>query len=267
VDYDGAIEKINAFNKSFRAAIRADKDAFQADPQKLFRDEAEKAGLKVKEVKNITSKTKEDPVLHIDHELIDAVTILHNVGSYTNPLQGEKGVSMFLMTARRPAVVQPFEDVKDVAEKSVISQKERALAEEAASQFGLKFMELKDAAAGIEELVKSLNGTWHAEITRPRFEIEDNPYIEDASGSFIPMPVKEVLFTDVGKLSAPNKQFGYPVFVFVNAHTPATAEEIAEQKELLSNRTKSYKQSIVSAGLQEWVWGSAQSYRSRQNQE
>lgn len=258
VERDDAIAKINAFNKSFRAAIRADKEAFDADPQKLFREEAEKAGLKVTEVKNITAKTEENAELHIEHELVDAVTILHNAGSYTNPQQGETGVSMFLMTARRPAVVQPFEDVKDVARKRVVSQKERALADEAAAQLGLKFMELKDASAELEELVKSLKGTWHAGITRARFEIESNPYLP---------AVNEILSTDVGKLSAPDKQYGFPVFIFVDAHTPATAEEIAEQKDLLAGELKYRKQEIVSRGFQNWILGSARTYRGGQTQE
>ena len=258
VDRDDAIAKIQAFNKSFRAAIRADKDAFQEDPEKLFREEAGKAGLTISEVKNITSKTQENLELHIEHELIDAVTILHNVGSYTNPLNGEEGSFIFLMTARRPSVIQPFEDVKDVARERVVTQKERALADEAAAQLGLKFMELKDPAAGIEELVKSLNGTWHAEVSRARFEIEGNPY----------MPaVNEILTTDAGKLSAPDKQYGFPVFVFVSAHTPATAEEIAEQKDVLTGELKYRKQEIVSRGLQNWILGSARTYRPGRNQE
>lgn len=258
VERDDAIAKINAFNKSFRVAIRADKEAFDADPQKLFREEAEKAGLKITEVKNITAKTEENAELHIDHELVDAVTILHNAGSYTNPLQGEKSASMFLMTARRPAVLQPFEDVKDVAQKRVVAQKERALADEAAAQLGLKVLELKDVSAEIEELVKSLKGTWHAEVTRARFEIESNPYLP---------AVNEILSTDVGKLSAPDKQFGFPVFVFVSAHTPATAEELEEQKTVLANELKYRKQEIVSRGIQSWILGTARTYRAGQNQE
>ena len=258
VDHDEAIAKIQGFNKSFRAAIRADKDAFQEDPQKPFREEAEKAGLTISEVKNITSKTQENLELHIEHELIDAVTILHNVGSYTNPLNGEEGSFMFLMTARRPSVLQPFEGVKDVARERVVSQKERALADEAAAQLGLKFLELKNPAAEIEELVKSLKGTWHAEVSRARFEIEGNPYQP---------AVNEILSTDPGKLSAPDKQYGFPIFVFVSAHTPATAEEIAEQKDVLTSELKYRKQEIVSRGFQNWILGTAVTYRGRQNQE
>ena len=260
VDRDEAIAKIQAFNKAFRADLKADKEEGNPDdPVKHFREEAEKAGLKITEVKNITAQTEADSEFHIDHDLIHAVEILQNVGSYTNYVIGEDGASMFIMTARRPSVLQPFEDVKDVAQKRVVSQKERALAEEAAAQLGLKFPELKDASAEIEELVKSLNGTWHAESNRARFEIEGNPY----------MPaVNEILTTAPGKLSAPDKQYGYPVFVFVNAHTPATAEEIEEQKDLLSREVKYRKQEIVSRGLQNWIQGSAQTYRARgQNQE
>ena len=258
VEREEAETKARAFNKSFREAIRADKEAFQADPQKLFREEAEKAGLKISEVKNITAQTKDDEALHIEHGLVDAVTILKNVGSYTNLVVGEHGIAMFLMTARRPAVVQPFDDVKDVAEKRVLSQRERALADEAASQLTLKFMELKDAPAEIEELVKSLNGTWHAEVTRSRFEIEGNPYLPG---------VNEMLSTDPGKLSSPDKQFGFPVFVFVSAHTPATAEEIEEQKETLGRELKYRKQEVVTRGLQSWVLSSATVLRRGQNQE
>ena len=258
VERDEAVAKAQAFNKSFRALIKADKDAYLADPQKLFREEAEKAGLKVSEVKNITAQTKADDELHIDHQLVDAVTILKNVGSYTNLLNGEHGVSMFLMTARRPAVVQPFDDVKEIAQKRVLSQRERALSDEAAAQLSLKFMELKNAPAEIEELVKSLKGTWHAEITKSRFEIEGNPY----------MPaVNEILTTDAGKLSSPDKQYGFPVFVFVDAHTPATADEIAEQKEMLESELKYRKQDIVSRGLQSWVFNSATVVRRGRDQE
>jgi len=258
VERDEAVEKAYAFNKAFRAAIKEDKDAYLADPQKLFREEAEKAGLKISEVKNLTAQTGDDSELHIDHQLVDAVTILKNVGSYTNVLQGENGVSVFLMTARRPSVVQPFEDVKDVAVKRLTSQREQALADEAAAQFSLKFMELKDAPAEIEELVKSLNGTWHAEVTRTRHEIEGNPY----------MPaVNEILSTDPGKLSAPDKQYGFPVFVFVSSHSPATAEEIEEERENLGRELKFRKQEVVSSGLQSWVIGSAQIYRRGQYQE
>ena len=253
-----AIAKARAFNKSFRDAIREDKDAYLADPQKLFREEAEKAGLKVSEVKNITRLTKDDEALHIDHMLVDAVTILKNVGSYTNLLTGEQGVSMFLMTARRPSVVQPFDDVKEIAQKRVISQRERALADEAASQLALKFMELKDAPAEIEELVKSLKGNWHAEVTKTRYDLESNPYLLGAN---------EALVTDAGKLSSPDKEYGYPVFVFVSAHTPATAEEIAEQKETLERELKFRKQEVVSHGIQSWVLSSATIVRRGQNQE
>ena len=248
VEREEAETKARAFNKSFREAIRADKEAFQADPQKLFREEAEKAGLKISEVKNITAQTKDDEALHIEHGLVDAVTILKNVGSYTNLVVGEHGIAMFLMTARRPAVVQPFDDVKEIAQKRVLSQREHALADEAASQLALKAMELKDAPAEIEELVKSLNGTWHAEVTRSRFEIEGNPYLPG---------VNEMLSTDPGKLSSPDKQFGFPVFVFVSAHTPATAEEIEEQKETLGRELKYRKQEVVTRGLQSWVLSSA----------
>ena len=258
VERDEATEKARAFNKSFRDAIRADKEAFQADPQKLFREEAEKAGLKISEVKNITAQTKADEELHIDSQLVDAVTILKNVGSYTNLLNGEHGISMFLMTARRPAVVQPFEDVKDIAQKRLTSQREHALAEEAASQFALKFMELKNAPAEIEALVKSMKGNWNPEVTRTRFEIESNPYLPC---------VNEILSTDVGKLSTPDKQFGFPVFVYVTAHTSATAEEIAEKKETLERELKYRKQEIVSRGLQSWVVSSATVVNRGRNQE
>ncbi|MBP5586269.1 MAG: peptidylprolyl isomerase [Lentisphaeria bacterium] len=257
IERDAAETAARAFNKSFREAIRADKDAFLADPQKLFRDEAEKAGMKISEIKNLTSVTTPDDDLHIDSQLISAVTILKNVGSYTNLLTGEHGMSMFLMTARRPSVVQPFEDVKDVAKKRLTSQREYALAEEAASQLSLKAMELKDSSA-VEELVKSLKGTWHAEVSRARFEIEGNPYLPC---------MNEILTTDVGRLSSPDKQFGFPAFVFVSAHTPATAEEIAEKKEMLELELKYRKQEIVSHGLRDWILDSARVVNGRQSQE
>jgi len=255
IDRDEAEAQMRAFNKAFRAALKADKEEDnQIDPEKRFREEAEKAGLKITEVKNITAQTEDDDELHIDHELIHSVTILKNVGSYTNPVNSEKGVSMFLMTARRPSVLQPFEDVKDKAQKMVVNQKKRALAEEAAAQLGLKALELKDAPAEIEELVKSLNGVWHAETTKTRFDIINNPNVP---------AVKEILTTDVGKLSSPDKDYVYPVFVFVTAHTPATADEVAERKEELAGELKSLKQGLVSTGLQSWVLGSAQNYSSR----
>jgi hypothetical protein len=255
VDRDEATAKIRAFHNAYRAAVKADKaDDNGVDPQVRFREEAEKAGLKVSEIKNITAQTQENIELHIEHDLIDAVTILKNVGSDTNVLAGEEGMSKFLLTARRPSVLQPFEDVKEKARKYLVSQKERAMAEEAAAQLGLKFMELKDAPAEIEELVKSLKGTFHAEASRARFEIEANPY----------MPaVNEILSTAPGKLSAPDKQYGFPVFVFVKAHTPGTAEEIAEQKDILTRELKYRKQDIVSRGLQNWILGSAQIYNGR----
>ena len=258
VERDEAEAKARAFNKSFREAIREDKEAFQADPQKLFRDEAEKAGLKISEVKNLTSQTADDEALHIDHNLVHAVTELKNVGSYTNLQTGEHGVSMFLMTARRPSVVQPFDDVKDVAQKRLMSQREYALAEEAASQLALKALELKDAPAEIEDLVKSLKGSWHAEVTKTRYDIEGNPYLPC---------MNEILTTDVGRLSSPDRQFGFPAFVFVNAHTPATAEEIAEKKETLTRELKYRKQEVVSRGLQSWVFSSASVVNRGRNQE
>ena len=249
IDTEEAEAKAYAFNKAFREALRAaDADSTLADREKLFRDEAEKAGLKVSEVKNLTSRTEDSEDLHIDYQLVQAVSILKNTGSYTNPLTGEHGISMFLMTARRPSVVQPFEDVKDVARERVVTQRANALADEAAGQFGLKFAELKDAPAEIEELVKSLHGTFHAELQRTRFDIESAPY----------MPaVNAILTTDPGKLSAPDKQFGFPVFVFVKAHTEATPDELAEQKETLGRELKYRKQDIVTRGLQDWVIGSA----------
>ena len=106
--------------------------------------------------------------------------------------------------------------------------------------------------------MKSLNGTWHAEVTRSRFEIEGNPYLPG---------VNEMLSTDPGKLSSPDKQFGFPVFVFVSAHTPATAEEIKEQKETLGRELKYRKQEVVTRGLQSWVLSSATVLRRGQNQE
>ena len=258
VERDEAEAKARAFNKSFREAIRADKEAFLADPQKLFRDEAEKAGLKISEIKNLTSQTAENEELHIEHSLIHAVTELKNVGSYTNLLTGEHGMSMFLMTARRPSVVQPYEDVKEIAQKRLISQREYAMAEEAASQLALKVLDLKDAPVEIEGLVKSLNGSWHAEVTRSRFEIESNPYLPC---------MNEILTTDVGKLSSPDKQFGFPSFVFVSAHVPATAEEIAEKKESLELELKYRKQEVVSRSLQNWVLNSATIVNRGRNQE
>jgi len=252
VETEEADAKAKAFNKSFREAIRADKEAFTADPQKLFREEAEKAGLKISEVKNLTRQTKANEELHIDSLLVNAVSILQNTGSYTNLLNGEHGISMFLMTARRPSVVQPYDDVKDVAKDRLVAQRANALADEAAGQFSLKFAELKDAPAEIEELVKSLHGTFHAELQRTRHDIEEAPY----------MPaVNAILTTDVGKLSAPDKQFGFPVFVFVTAHTDATAEEIEEEKAHLALELKYRKQEIVSRGLENWVIGSAAVYR------
>ena len=209
-------------------------------------------------MKNITARTAEDAELHIDRELIDAITILKNVGSDTNLVSGEQGVAKFLLTARRPSVLQPFDDVKETAQKRLTAQRERALADEAASQLSLKFMELKDAPAEIEELVKSLKGTWHAEVTKTRFDLESNPYLPGAS---------EALVTDAGKLSSPNKDYGYPVFAFVSAHTPATAEEIAEQKEMLARELKYRKQEVVSRGLQSWVLSSATVVRRGQNRE
>ena len=258
VDREEAAAKATAFNKAFRAALKADKEEGNPeDPQKHFREEAEKAGLKISEVKNITAQTAPNEELHIDSQLVNAVTILKNVGSYTNLQTGEHGMSMFLMTARRPSVVQPFEDVKEIAQKRLTAQRERALADEAASQLSLKFMELKDAPAEIEGLVKSLKGTWHVEEKRTRFEIE----------SMQSPCMNEILTTDVGKLSSPDKQFGFPMFVFVNAHTSATAEEIAEQKEMLERELKSLKQGVVSGGLSSWILGSAAKRSSGRDQE
>ena len=258
IDTTEAEAKARAFNKSFREAIRADKEAYQADPEKLFREEAEKAGMKITELKNLTAQTASDEELHIDYQLVESVSILKNTGSYTNLMTGPDGISMFLMTARRPSVVQPFEDVKDVARDRVVARKENALADEASAQFSLKFAELKDAPAEIEDLVKSLHGTFHAELQRTRLDIEAAPY----------MPaVNAILTTDVGKLSAPDKQYGFPVFVFVTAHTDATAEEIAEQKESLEIELKYRKQDIVSRGLQDWVIESAHAFRRGQAQD
>ena len=79
--------------------------------------------------------------------------------------------------------------------------------------------------------------------------------------------VNAILTTDVGKLSAPDKQYGFPVFVYVTAHTDATAEEIAEQKESLEIELKYRKQDIVSRGLQDWVIESAHVFRRGQAQE
>ena len=79
--------------------------------------------------------------------------------------------------------------------------------------------------------------------------------------------VSEILSTDAGKLSSPDKQYGFPVFVFVNSHASATAEEIAEQKETLESELKYRKQDIVSRGLQSWVLSSASVVRRGQNQE
>ena len=259
IERDEAEAKMRAFHNAFRAAIKADKaDGNEVDPQKRFREEAEKAGLKISEVKNLTSKTSSDEELHIDSQLISAVTILKNVGSDTNVLIGEHGASKFLLTARRPSVLQPFDDVKDIAQKRLTTQREYALAEEAASQLALKVMDLKDASAGIEELVKSLKGTWHAEVTKSRFEIEANPYLPC---------VNEILTTDVGKLSSPDRQFGFPTFVFVTAHTPAGADEIAEKKETLERELKYRKQEVVSRGIQNWVLDSARITNGRRYQE
>ena len=248
VEREPAVEKMQAFHKAFRARVKEDKDAYYADPQKVFREEAEKAGLKVTEIKQITARTQDDAEFHINAALVEAVTILQNVGSDTNIIQSEGGVSKFLLTARRPSVLQPFDDVKETAQKRVVSQKEHALAEEAAAQLGVKFAELKDATpARIEEIVKSLNGVWHDEITRSRIEIEGNPY----------MPaVNEILTTEPGMLSAPDKQYGFPVLVYVSAHTAATAEEIDESRSVLERELKFRKQSIVSRGIQDWVGGS-----------
>ena len=259
IDSEEAEAQMRAFHSAFRTAVKADKaEGNEVDPQIRFREEAEKAGLKVSEVKNLTSKTSSDEELHIDSQLINAVTILKNVGSDTNVLIGEHGASKFLLTARRPSVLQPFDDVKDVAQKRLTSQREYAMAEEAASQLALKAMELKDAPAEIEELVKSLKGTWHAEVTRTRFEIEGNPYLPC---------MNEILTTGVGKLSSPDKQFGFPAFVFVNAHTPATAEEIAEKKETLMRELKYRKQEVASRGLRNWVLDSARIVNGRRTQE
>lgn len=248
VETESAVEKAQAFNKAFRALVREDRDAYLADPQKFFREEAGKAGLQIIEIRNLTARTKADAELHIDAELVEAATILKNIGSFTNLERGEDGVSMFLLTARRPALVQPFEDVKETAQEYLISKKEYALAEEAADKLGAKFVEQKPAtAAEVEALVKSLNGDWHAEITRSRFEIEANSHIPAAN---------EILTTEPGMLSTPDKQLGEPVLVYVSAHTPATAEEIEESKAFLESELKLRKQSVVSRGLQDWV-GSA----------
>jgi hypothetical protein len=264
VDREDAIAKARAFHNAYRAAIKADKlDGNEIDPQVRFREEAEKAGLKVSEVKNITAQTKDDAELHIDHTLIDAVSILKNVGSDTNVLTGADGASKFLLTARRPSVLQPFEDVKEKAQKYLTNQRERALADEAASQLSLKVLDLKDPAAEMEDLVKSLKGVWHPENTQSRFEVES-----ESSNPYLPLPcANEILTTDVGKLSSPDKQFGYPMFVFVNAHTPATAEEIAEKKDYLELVLKARKQEIVSHGIQTWIFSSATTTRRGQNQE
>jgi hypothetical protein len=53
----------------------------------------------------------------------------------------------------------------------------------------------------------------------------------------------------------------------VTAHTPATAEEIAEKKETLERELKYRKQEIVSRGLQSWVVSSATVVNRGRNQE
>lgn len=106
--------------------------------------------------------------------------------------------------------------------------------------------------------MKSLKGTWHAEDTKTRYDIEANPYLPC---------VNEILTTDVGKLSSPDRQFGFPTFVFVTAHTPAGADEIAEKKETLERELKSRKQEVVSRGIQNWVLDSARITNGRRYQE
>ena len=75
------------------------------------------------------------------------------------------------------------------------------------------------------------------------------------------------LTTDAGKLSSPDKDYGYPVFVYVGAHTPATAEEIAEQKEMLTSELKFRKQEAVYSGIQSWILNSATTVVRGRNQE
>ena len=60
---------------------------------------------------------------------------------------------------------------------------------------------------------------------------------------------------------------GYPVFVFVSAYTPATAEEIAEQKEMLTGELKFRKQEAVYSGIQSWILNSATTVVRGRNQE
>ena len=95
-------------------------------------------------------------------------------------------------------------------------------------------------------------------VTKTRYDVEGNPYLPC---------MNDILTTDVGRLSSPDRQFGFPAFVFVTAHTPATAEEIAEKKEVLELELKYRKREVVSRSIQNWVLESARINNGRRTQE
>ena len=298
-DEASAKEKLLAFHAAFLTARNADPETYEDDPQKdenllrLFREEAEKAGLKLATVSNITRETNADPGLYLDSEMIGAITeSKKKVGDFTQPIEGDVCASMFIVTGYRPDKELPFEKVREKATSDAIEHRKQELAEKAAADFMLAFKELKnpeERAAGIRDLVTSLNGIWHDETTVNRLQLEEELSLMQQQISILMQmsqnvdlssmqeaviaSVKAVIATEIGNLSAPytekNMLTGKETteFIFVTAHKPASAEEVAAQKDMLADSLKNKRQSIVMNGIMNWIGGTVKSPADKQNRQ
>jgi len=261
-----AQEKIENFYKSLLAAINADPETYVENPDivgnrvKLFREEAKKAGLGIDDtISGITRESLAETGRYLEQTMINDFTDgKHGLGDFTRPIPGSDCASVFLITAYRPEQPLPFEEIKERVTADAVEQRKFELAHAAAVEFAGAFEKLEDKGAGIVGLVKSSNGIWGKEVTMPRHYLFEG-YVNGYEPS-----VMDVLFTDIGKLSAPRNIQKYAddgmirnavEFVFVTSHTPATPEEIAEGKEA-GSVLKLYKPIFAVSAFKHW-WGSS----------
>lgn len=257
---EAAYEKMSGFNKAFREFIRMNKEEFQADPSGTFRKFATENKLKLIDIKDLNASTASDSEKFIDSALVNAVTGLQNVNSYTNMIREENATVMFLLTVRRPSELASFNDVQDKAKEKLVSQKAAVLAEEAAAAFRVAASESKDLKDELEDLVKNAKGSITEAEDFTIGSVQDNPYI------IYIMPVEQIMKTEAGKLSAPDNTLGSSRFAFVNTRTEPTAEEIDKEIAGKSANYLNAKKSLVRTEFQNRVYATVRTaFPSRQS--
>lgn len=242
VDKTKSLERMREFYKLLRDARFSDPDEYAKDPGKIFAEAAEKTGLKIIPIENVTSQTK--PTADLDELTISRINSMKKIGTFSSALSRKEDSAVFLLTKREEPVKAPFQAVKEKVKQDLLKRKARAAMNETASAMLLKFRESKNPAADLEKIVADSHGTVgkKTELTREQMLFANDPALAAATD------VKPGSLTQI--IPTPNGA----VAIFLEKRIPAAKEKIEAEKEKLRPILLDMKRSAAQRDYAEWIF-------------